>query len=135
MQALVARLQTDMPRAFETEEYEQARTKIGREFEEARDAEFAKLSELAEGRGLCAGADCRRSAHRAGHQRPAGRAGRHRQAAGQAATADSKPRAVTWKTRWPMCLRVVRERDKEAKAKLLDLDRQVAGFTVGSSAG
>jgi hypothetical protein len=33
MQSLVAHLQTDMPRAFETEEYEQARSQIGRGLE------------------------------------------------------------------------------------------------------
>src|SRR3972149_1037320 len=55
MQALVARLQTDMPRAFETEEYEQARHKIAHAFEEARDAEFARLSEQANSRGFALG--------------------------------------------------------------------------------
>jgi lon-related putative ATP-dependent protease len=130
MQALVAHLQTDLPRAFETEEYEQARNKIGREFEEARDAEFAKLNERAEGRGFALAqtptglllapvingqpADAEAVAKLPAKQQQQLEAARRdlEDALGDA-------------------LRVVRERDKAAKAKLLDLDRQVAGFTVG----
>ena len=130
MQALVAHLQTDLPRAFETEEYEQARSRIGREFEEARDAEFAKLSGMAEGRGFAL------------VQTPTGLL--------MAPVVNGQPADAEAVAKLPAkqqqqleaarrdledalgdALRAVRERDKAAKAKLLDLDRQVAGFAVG----
>jgi len=130
MQALVAHLQTDLPRAFETEEYEQARSRIGREFEEARDAEFAKLSEMAEGRGFTL------------TQTPTGLL-MAPVINGQLADAEAvaklpaKQQQQLEAARRDLedalgdALRVVRERDKAAKVRLLDLDRQVAGFAVG----
>jgi len=130
MQSLVTRLQTDMPRAFETDEYVQARNQVGHAFEEARDAEFAKLSEQAQSKGF---------------------------ALGQTATGLLLAPLVNGKLAEPDAiaqlppkkqqqlettrreledalgevLRVVRERDKEAKARLLDLDRRVASFAAG----
>ncbi len=130
MQALVAHLQTDMPRAFETEEYEQARNKIGHEFEEARDAEFAKLNELAQGRGFGL------------VQTPAGLLiapvinGQPAEAEAIAKLPAKQQQQIEEARRdledaLGDALRVVRERDKTAKSKLLDLDRQVASFAVG----
>ena len=130
MQALVVHLQTDIPRAFETEEYEQARTRIGREFEEARDAEFAKLNELAQSRGLAL------------VQTPAGLliapviSGQPADAEAIAKLPAEQQQQIEVARRdledaLGDALRAVRERDKAAKAKLLDLDRQVASFTVG----
>jgi lon-related putative ATP-dependent protease len=130
MQSFVAHLQVDMPRAFETEEYEEARTRIEREFEEARDAEFAKLNQLAQGRGFALGQtptglliapviNGKPADPEAIAQLPA------EQQEQLEATRRDLEDALT------DALRAVRERDKAAKAKLLDLDRRVAGFAAG----
>ena len=137
MQSLVLRLQTDMPRAFETKEYEEACTRIEREFEEARDAELAQLNKLAASRGFALG------------QTPAGLLIAPI-VNGQSPDGDVRPADPNTIAQLPVeqqekleaarrevqdaladALRVVRERDKETKARLLDLDRQVAGFTAG----
>ncbi len=130
MQAFVARLQTDLPRAFETEEYEEARHQIARAFEEARDAEFARLNQLAQAKGFALG------------QTPTGLI--------LAPLINGQPAGPEMIARLPAkqqqqieaarreledalgdAVRAIRERDKEAKARLRDLDRKVASFAAG----
>ena len=130
MQSLVAHLQTDMPRAFETEEYEQARIQIGRVFEEARDTEFARLGELAQSRGFAVGQTA------AGliiapviNGQPADPEAIAKLPAQQQQQLEATRRDL--EDELTDVLRVVRERDKEAKAKLLDLDKKVASFNAG----
>jgi lon-related putative ATP-dependent protease len=130
MQALVSRLQTDMPRAFETKEYDEARTQIEREFDEARNAEFTKLSQLAASRGFALG------------QTPAGLI-LAPVVQGQPADANAIAQLSAEQqqqfeaTRLELedaladAVRAVREREKANKVRLLELDRQVAGFTAG----
>jgi len=129
MQALVARLQADMPRAFETEEYEQARHKLAHAFEEARDAEFAGLSEQASSRGFALGQTA------AGlliapiiNGQPAEPETIAKLPAKQQQQLEAARREL--EDALGDVLRVVRDRDKEAKAKLLELDKQVASFTT-----
>ena len=130
MQALVARFQHDMPRAFETEEYEQARTKIGREFDQARDVEFGKLSEQAEGKGFALG---QTAAGLVFAPLIDGQPAEPDAIAKLPAKKQQQLEATQLELEDALAdvLRVVRERDKEAKSKLLDLDRKVAGFTAG----
>ena len=130
MQSLVARLQTDMPRAFETEEYEQARMQIGRVFEEARDGEFAKLSELAQSRGFALG---QTAAGLVIAPMIDGQPAEPDAIAKLPAKQQQQLEAVRRDLEDALAdaLRVVRERDKEAKAKLLDLDKKVASFNAG----
>ena len=47
MHALVGRLQADVPRAFESEEYHQARARIARELDERQQAEYHTLEDAA----------------------------------------------------------------------------------------
>jgi hypothetical protein len=112
MQSLVAHLQTDMPRAFEAEEYVQARTQIGRDLEEARDNEFARLSEVAQSRGFALGQ----------RRRPVIAPIINGQPADPDAIAGARPTAAATRSHAPDledaladALRVVRERDKEPK--------------------
>ncbi len=130
MQSLVAHLQTDMPRAFEAEEYEQARTQIGRDLEQARGNEFARLSEAAQSRGFALGQTA------AGlviapiiNGQPADPEAIAKLPAQQQQQLEATRRDL--EDALVDALRVVRERDKEAKAKLLDLDKKVASFNAG----
>jgi len=137
MQSLVLRLQTDMPRAFETKEYEEARTRIEREFEEARDAEFARLGKLAAGQGFALGqtpaglliAPIINGQSPGGDLRPADPSAIAQLPAEQQEKLEAARRQV--EDALADALRAVRERDKATKARLLDLDRQVASFAAG----
>ncbi len=130
MQSLVAHLQTAMPRAFEAEEYEQARMRIGRDVEQARDNEFARLGEVAQSRGFALGQTA------AGlviapiiNGQPADPEAIAKLPAQQQQQLEATHRDL--EDALADALRVVRERDKEAKAKLLDLDKKVASFNAG----
>ncbi len=130
MQSLVAHLQTDMPRAFETEEYEQARSQIGRVFEETRDNEFARLSELAQSRGFALGQTATGLVIAPViNGQPADPEAVVKLPAQQQQQLEATRRDL--EDELTDVLRVVRERDKEAKAKLLDLDKKVASFNAG----
>lgn len=130
MQSLVAHLQTDMPRAFETEEYEQARSQIGRVLEEARDNEFARLSELAQSRGFAMGQTATGLVIAPViNGQPADPEAIAKLPAKQQQQLEATRRDL--EDVLADALRVVRERDKEAKAKLLDLDKKVASFNAG----
>jgi lon-related putative ATP-dependent protease len=130
MQSLVLRLQTDLPRAFEAKEYEEAHTRIGRDLEEAREAELTKLNQQVTGRGFALG------------QTPAGLL--------LAPVINGQPADPNTLAQLPAeqqeklevtrreledaladAVRTVREQEKTTKARLLDLDRQVASFTAG----
>jgi len=130
MQSLISRLQTDMPRAFETKEYDEARTRVEHELEEAREAEFAKLSQLVASRGFALG------------QTPAGliiapiingQPADPNAVAQLPAEQQEKLEAARLELEDALAdaLRVIRGHEKTTKARLLDLDRQVAGFTAG----
>ncbi len=130
MQALVARLTTDLPRAFETEEYAQASTRITREFEAARDDEFVKLQREAESRGFAVGQTA------TGLMlvpvidgKPAGEDVIAQLPADQQEKLDAARRDL--EDALGAVLRTVREHEKTAKAQEIELDRRVAGSAIG----
>ncbi len=130
MNQLTFRLQTELPRAFETKEYENTRAGITRALEQARTEQFAKVDEPARQKGLAlvqtpSGLliapiiDGQLAEPDTIAQLPAEQ--RQQLAAARAELEDALSDAV----------RVVREQDKVSRAKLEELDRQVAAFAIG----
>lgn len=130
MKALVQRLQTDLPRAFETEQYVQAHTAIVREFEQVRNEQLGGVDERAQQNGLAL------------VQTPSGLLIApviNEQVATPEALAQLPPerQAQLEAARLELegalsnAIRVVREQDKATRARLQALDREVAAFTMG----
>ncbi len=130
MQRLVLRLKTDLPRAFETKEYENARTRLVREFEQLRDEQFSALEQQAAQKGLAL------------TQTPGGLLIVpliNGQPARPELLAQLSPEQLKYleaarvelEEALTDAVRLVRDKDKTTRAQLQDLDQQVAAFTIG----
>ncbi len=130
MRELVRRLQANLPRAFETAEYEDAHTAIVHEFERVRNEQFAQVDEQARQKGLAL------------MQTPSGLVFAplvDGQVVEPEAAAQLPPEQQQQLERARAeledalndAIRVVRDKDKDLRAQLQELDRQVAIFNVG----
>lgn len=129
MQRLVWRLQTDLPRAFETAEYENARTRIWRAFEQVRNEQFGRIDAQARQKGLTL------------VRTPTGLAfvplvnGQVVEPDAMPPLSDEQQRQleaaqVELEDALNRAMRIVREQDKAARAQLQELDRQVAAYSI-----
>lgn len=129
MQELVAELQREIPRAFESEDYEKQKERILRELQEQRNAEFSRLEQKANAQGFAL-------------IKTAMGLGIAPVIEGQmltpeiyerldAATRQSlEERQTALQGEMAESLRRVREMEKNTKRRLQDFDREIARFAV-----
>ncbi|MGQ9600349.1 MAG: Lon protease family protein [Anaerolineae bacterium] len=129
MQELIADLQREIPRAFESEDYEKQKERIVREFQEHRNAEFARLEQKVNEQGFAL-------------LKTAIGLGIAPVLNGQIVTPEVyerldvntrqalEERQMQLQGEMAETLRRVREMEKNAKRRLQDFDREIARFAV-----
>jgi lon-related putative ATP-dependent protease len=130
MQELVSDLQRDIPRAFESEEYEKHKEGILREMQEQRNAEFIRLEQKANERGftLLKTAMGMGIAPVLNGQVLTPEA---YQQLDEATQQDIEKRQELLQGEMAEVMRKIRDLEKNTKRRLQDYDREIANFAVG----
>lgn len=130
MDELIKNMQEEIPRAFESEEYEQHKTQVTSELEEKRNAQLRELEEYVKGQGFAL------------LRTPVGfiiapliegqvLTGEQYEKLDEETKRALEERRPELQKELEKALREVRDLEKKARARLRDLDKEIAEFSIG----